>query len=456
LLFAEPVGYALTRTTTQKNGAPMTDTANAETAETADLPAKAKPSTTAETVELSLRAQDIIASITDAPLRQQVEGAVRHCLATISELNRIHLPQDHFEVRDENIDQNDEHLDVAVYILAAISNINRLLAYLFDTFPEPISAQSQDDASAAIDEFDLEFDLIDGPGGGGGLATKKEPARQMTPAEQVADAACAYGGMLKSRLLAFADRLQKALDRGDSWALLGELDDFKHQLAKSVQGILFGILVVFPSNATREEILPLYRSAVADAVALRTAITELSYHIGRFNDSLSDEELAVPLMVGVADHLARFSARPIYRTLRAEDKKAIIDFRRELYQLRRAKGTAEFSMGRLRLAVEGFSKFLESMHAINHREVLVLHDRKVLEEALAAMPQIFEIARANELAARFAFDKILDRVAAVIGRNPDLDQALRAHKEHTTPSPGLSVELPQWHERLQMTLATVG
>ena len=67
----------------------------------------------------------------------------------------------------------------------------------------------------------------------------------------------------------------------------------------------------------------------------RGALTELAYHIGRFNSAIASAQPAqlVPLVVAVADRLARFSGRPAYRTLRAEDKRAVIDFRRSLLTL---------------------------------------------------------------------------------------------------------------------------
>lgn len=406
-------------------------------------------------VMLSPKVQDIIAGIGDSTLRSQIDGTVRYCLAALYELGRIHLPQDHFEVREEESIGTDEHLDVAPYVLAAVAAVNRLLAYLVATFPAPPEA-ADDGGGDGFDDFDLEFDLIDGPTGEGGLASQSDEQKSQTPAEQVADAAHAYGSMLRSRVLAFAKRLEVATAKDDSWAMLGELDDYKHRLAKSVQGALFGILAVFVSDTTREAIYPQYRSAVGEGVALRKAIAELSFQIGRFNESMSDKDLVVPLMVAVADHLARFSALPIYRSLRAEDKRAVIDFRRELYRLRHPKEGESFSMTRLSRGVEGFSKFLESMHAINHREVLVLHDRNVLEQALGELHQAVTLVHTNEAAARFTFDRVVDRVAEVIGRNPDLDMAIRAQRDGQAPDQPLGIELNQWLPLLENTLATVG
>ena len=67
---------------------------------------------------------------------------------------------------------------------------------------------------------------------------------------------------------------------------------------------------MFVTDVRRESILPAYRSAVDEAVVLRAAVAELTYHINRFNLALADAtpEIAVPLVVAVADRLARFLA----------------------------------------------------------------------------------------------------------------------------------------------------
>ncbi len=407
-------------------------------------------------IALSPKLEEVLNGIADSTLRDQVEGTVRFALAALHELGRIHLPQDHFEVREQETIGTDQHLEVAPYVLAAIAAVNRLLAYMVDVFPAPPESDGEDGDDDAFGDFDLEFDLVDGPTGEGGLASQSEEKQAMTPAEQVADAANAYGFMLRSRVLDFAERLEVATAKDDSWALLGELDDYKHRLAKSGQGLLFGILAIFPSAASREEIYPQYRSAVGEGIDLRRAIADLSYQIGRFNDSLSDQDLVVPLIVAVADHLARFSGQPIYRSLRAEDKRAVIDFRRDLYQIRHPKEGETFSMVRLKRAVEGFSKFLESMHAINHREVLVLHDRAILERELAEMHQALTLVHTNEAAARFTLDKVVEKVVEVLGRNPDLDDAIRAHRAGGAGDEELGPELNRWLGLLQGTLATCG
>ena len=380
---------------------------------------------------LSPKVHDILRRIDDLLLRSQVEGAICFALAALNDLQRIHLPQDDFEEHDTASAGSDPHLELAPYVLAAVDSVNQLLDFLSQTFPAPKEAAALGSQDPTDGSFDLQFDLVDGPTGDShGLTAHAATPVAMPIAKQVAEAAHAFGSMLRSRVLIFGDRLTYAVGQTDGWPLLAELDENKHRLTKAVQGLLFGILGIFASDARREEILPEYRSAVSESIQLRSALSDLSFHVGRFNYAIAKATVGetVPLVVALADRLARFSTRPEYRTLRAEDKKAVIDFRLCLFDLRHRRGPHahkdSIPMGVLRPAVEGFSKFLESMQAINHREVLVLHDRQRLHEALE------RLIHASDLPADAAcheLDAIIAALGTVQGRNLELDNARRAY-----------------------------
>ena len=152
--------------------------------------------------------------------------------------------------------------------------------------------------------------------------------------------------------------------------------------------------------------------------------------------------------------MGRFSAKREYRTLRAEDKKAVIDFRGTLYELRHRKDG--LSMTELRRAVEGFSKFLEAMQAINQREVLVIHDRKLLEESLGRLEAVTATMATDIDAASAAMAQLIESLWHVHGRHPDLDEALRDYRDNGGGAGSLAADIQTWMPLLQGTLAVVG
>ena len=407
---------------------------------------------TLEQVLFSPKMREILQSVRDEALREQLGTLAGHCLAALENIKRIHLPQDHFEEGAEIRPPNDRHQEIAPYALGAVISIKDLISYVMNTFPAP----AEEEEPGFGDDFDLEFDLVDGPDGGGGLAQKPSGTERKSPAEELAEASHAFGGMVRTRVVNFGQRLQQAQKQEEVWPLLAELDEYKHRLSKAVQGLLFGVLSVFTDSAKREEILPEYRSAVGEAIALRASLSDLSHHIGRFNEAIAaeDPDLVVPLVVGVADRLGVFCSRPPYRTLRAEDKKAVLDFRRTLHGLRHARDGIRLLP--LRHAVEGFSKFLESMQAINHREVLVLHDRRTLEDCLGEFDAVSASLGGDLMAARQRVIRAIEILTKVRGRNPDLDRLLREATEVPGDLVALTPFIQRWRMAAANTLATVG
>ncbi len=399
------------------------------------------------------KVDEILSGIHDAELCNDVAGVVRHALAALEVLGRVHLPLDHFE-EGAAVKDRDRHLELAPYVLAALAAINQLLTYVAERFPAPPSA----DHTQSDDDFDLEFDLVDGPTGSGvGLSHRQGPAAAAaSPREQAAEALFAFAGMLRSRVIQFGERLSFAVRQNDRWPLLAELDDANHKLTKAVQAVLFGVLGVFAGEVRREEILPAYRSAVHESVGLRAAVADLTYHISRLNAALANAtaEAAVPLVVAISDRLARFSGRPEYRTLRAEDKKAIIEFRSALFGMRnRKEGIATTP---LKTAVEGFAKFLEAMTAINHREVLVVHDRQRLQDCLNKLAHAGQLALQNPESARTPLSTVVGELASVQGRHPGLDEARRQFLNRPLVAREVTSEIERWRDLVGVALSTVG
>ncbi len=399
-------------------------------------------------MELSPRTRQLLDAIGDGELRERVRESVSLSIAALHALGRVHLPQDQFEESQGVRAAGDKHVELAPYALAAVAAVNQLLGQIGTSFAPPVASKPSEQSD---DDFDFEFDLVDGPTGSG-LGLSHAGAAPADPATSAAEAAHTYGDMVRSRVVGFGDRLQYATRQADDWPLLAELDDGLRRLRKAVQGLLYGLLGVFAQDVRREEIWPEYRSAVGEAVDLRRAIAELSYHVGRFNAALAQAsaEQAVPLVVAVADRLGRFAASPAYRALRSDDKKAVIDFRTTLYRLRRSR--EGLLPGPLRLAVEGFSKFLESLSAINYREVLVLHDRAVLGEALETLAGLEEEAMDAPDVARHELRALVERLGVVSGRSPELDEARRQALE-SSPQGTVLGEIERWRDLVGGVLA---
>ena len=377
----------------------------------------ALPGQDPDSILLSPKTTAILESILDPNLRQRIEVATRHCIFALEQMRRIHLPQDHFDVQSSLSDYAQP--DLVPYVLGAVGHMNRLLARIEEHFPAPNHQVEE------MDDFDIAFDLVDDEAGESGISDYAAAPEDSTlsPLERSSDIAHSYGSMLRMRLIDFGRRLEVACRSQDSWRVLAELDDFQHRLSKAVLGILFGLLSDFTKDARREEIYPHYRSAVHEAIELRRAISQLRHDIGRFNDSLADPELAIPTTVAVSERLQQFGASPVYRSLRAEDKRAVSNFRHALHRLRKSPG--EDTLKPLRREMEGFSKFLDAMDAINHREVLQIHDRKCLDSILGSLEVAKEKVGEEPNRSIALFTEAISALRDVVGRDYSLDEKIR-------------------------------
>lgn len=402
---------------------------------------------------LSEAAARLLAAIPDPSARDDARVVVEQALAALEALGRLHLPQDHFEVGGAERPADDKYPELAPYALAALQAINSLLEQVTARFAAPLQPDSE---AFSEDDFDFDFDLVDEPPSERAAAAQQtDVGARSSPREQIAEAAHAYAGMVRGRVLQFAERLRFAMQQRDAWPLLAELDDGQRRLTKAVQGLLFGVLSVFGGEFKREQVYPGYRSLLSQSIALRSAIVELGHHVAKFNAAIAeaDAETAVPLVVGIADRLNRFAEKPEYRTMRAEDKKAVMDFRRELHRLRRSPDG--IPMSQLRPSVEGFSKFLEAMQAINHREVLVLHDRQRLHWALQQLDTMENTHPADAQWLANALQAVVQQLQSVQGRHPDLDVALRDALHRGVQSGQVEQLLPRWRMLLQTALTAV-
>ncbi len=403
--------------------------------------------------ELPLKATAALTSITDLTLRSNVTTVLKECRHIIDFISNLNLPQD--DVNEGGQLDSFAEKRIAEQFLELVKLIQKLTSDLAQKFPHEESSEPAFDEDA----WDLEFDLVDTARDD--EAPKNEPKPTVETAEkQLSDSSWALGSMLDTKLLEFADRLEFALNASDTWVLLEELDDYSHKFLKATLALYFSLLGIF-SNESRGALLPEYTSSVEVAIDLRREVTDLTANVDRFNGAIAKRSGAdcIPYVVALSEHLARFCQRPAYRNLRTQDKREFINFRRDLYTIRHVGG-GSINTNKLRLTVEGFSKFLESLHAINLREVLVLHDKQILQEIqTVTLPNLLKLFQEDEIAAAPSFVAIMEKLSTIYGRDPELDTLINnfradPQKVHTGAA-GFSL-LQEIHRLSRAILGTLG
>lgn len=401
-----------------------------------------------ELPELALRALD---KVSDPLLHDKIVKTLEHCRYIVKFIEKIHLPQDEISDDGRRVDDSVE-LRNAAQFLDLVKLIQNLLAQTNADFPHEETQEAEIDDDA----WDLEFDLVDTDR----PKPNKAEEQQIVPIEkQITDTIWALGSMLSSKLEEFAGRLEFALGVNDPWVLWAELDDYSHKMLKGVLAIYFSILG-FYTDESRVNLLPEYSSSVQISIDLRREIAELTQHIDRFNSAIAKRVGAdcIPYVVALSDRLTRFSQRPAYRNLRTQDKQEFINFKREIFNIRHSSNG--INTNKLRLSVEGFSKFLESLHAINQREVLILHDKHIFQQIQTeSLPNLLRMFQEDDAAFSHGFTPIMKQLATIYGRDPELDKLISAFENDPDKeyrgAEGFSL-LQEIHRLSRSLLATLG
>jgi hypothetical protein len=172
-------------------------------------------------------------------------------------------------------------------------------------------------------------------------------------------------------------------------------------------------------------VAPGFREEVEGAVVVRAAVADLIRLIAA---RLKAVEEAEPEDVQWhAQHIERdldaFGRTGAYKVLRAQDKRVVIEFRREIGRIAARERAAKVE---LTMALRPFSAFVQSLRAVvNQRELLIAHDREVWASCGVKLERADELVAKDPVAAAAAFEEAAKSAMALYGRDQSLDAFLR-------------------------------
>ncbi|MCB9653352.1 MAG: hypothetical protein H6729_04370 [Deltaproteobacteria bacterium] len=220
--------------------------------------------------------------------------------------------------------------------------------------------------------------------------------------------------MLKEDFTRFGARLQNPSILKDKWMLLGELQELHSKCSECLEAVVATVVQAFVDEDITV-LLPRYTDAALRAARLRASVVDLAHDTQRVQDAIEklDRPQAKVFHEYMVQRMDHFVSLPTYRHLRPGDKKEFILFRIFLFNW----GENESSAQILREQIEGFSKFLDVMRAINHRRELVSHDRRYLAAIQTVLQSNLDTSRAKPY------------LEMVYGRSQRLDEMIRLCRE---------------------------
>lgn len=245
-----------------------------------------------------------------------------------------------------------------------------------------VHADAATSASVESEEFDWEF-ASDG-------ASPSEPPH----IPDTAAIAFVAGFALRARLTAL-----QAASPNDRWQVLAGADGIAREIERTLTAVERALGLSTPDDPRSR--------AVIEAVRIRNAYVVFGDAVAASRPPREAEILARLRLAGTA--IVKLVGDPVYPALRVGDRRVIRTFHDRILGWLRA-GAAD-TIGGIRLWRD-IANMVELIMGINKRPELASHDARLLRECIAAIE-----SDQNEGGSPRAMD--------LLGRDPDLDRALR-------------------------------
>lgn len=391
-------------------------------------------------------------------IRTEAVELVKLALEALDELKKIDESLYGLFVASRNAPADPEMAAAKLRLIwdGAFRPLTALIAYcqrIDDEAELTITGEADEDLEfgdfEAPEEKSFELDIgdignlvagLDGAGGGA------RPDSELWSDVKKQVAAIEYG--LKTQLDDGTERREVALAAGQTGQVLGLLDDTTSSVSEGIHALVSAVYAAFVPDAESSTLVPEYLTTLKRALLVRRGIADLAAKLGPLNDALQGTDLGrhADALEGIKAVLKSYVTGDVCRAMRAADRWELVQFDHRL---------DEEPPGLARMTAEGLVKYLESLGAINQREVLVQHDHRVLGEVREALTNARELMEISPRTAHEMLVKACRAALALRGRQTGTDAMLvkLATIDLAASSPSQS---PALLERLEQLLAASG
>ena len=251
-----------------------------------------------------------------------------------------------------------------------------------------------------------------------------------------------YG--LRSQIADARSRLDISIAAGEINQVLALLDDTQSSASEGVHALVSAVYQAFVPNVDPATVVPGYLTSLGRALLVRRGLAQLATTLGPNNDVLQSEETDrhEQVLVTIRDVMLHFVGSVVCRAMRAADRWQMVEFQQQI---------AAEKLPAAKLTSEGLVKYLDSLRSINQREVLLIHDRRALDNMRDALANARELIDISPKTAQEMLDKAHSEAQRLRGRNPATDQLLLHLERYAQRMP-----MPQLLEGLEHVLQQAG
>jgi len=265
---------------------------------------------------------------------------------------------------------------------------------------------------------------------GNGLASLVEDAvlddAARAQLERVLESAAAQ---LFEQVQSFGAKVRDPAVVADRWNLLAEVQASRTRFREHIGTLVFDLVVPF-ADVERSDVVPGFAEEIAGAVAVRAAVADLRRVLEARAAKL--RQASAEDVQWHAQHLEQemdaFGRTAPYRSLRAQDKRRLIEYRHEVRSMAAEPLPAKADV----LDVcQRVLDLVKSLGVVSQRTLLRRHDHEVWARSGVKLEQGEALLSMDKRAAAVALAESAELASGLYGRSEPLDDFLRRARKQS-------------------------
>ena len=215
----------------------------------------------------------------------------------------------------------------------------------------------------------------------------------------------------------------------DRWNLLAEVQASRTRFREHIGTLVFDLVAPF-ADVERSEVVPGLAQEVAAAVSVRAAVADLRRVLDARASKL--RQASAEDVQWHAQHLEQemdaFGRTAPYRSLRAQDKRRLIEYRHEVREMAAQPLPAKADVMEV---CQRVLELVKSLAVVSQRALLRRHDHEVWARSGVKLEQAEALLAIDRRAAAVALAEASELAAGLYGRSEPLDDFLRRARKQS-------------------------
>ena len=215
----------------------------------------------------------------------------------------------------------------------------------------------------------------------------------------------------------------------DRWNLLAEVQASRTRFREHIGTLVFDLVAPF-ADVERSEVVPGLAQEVAAAVSVRAAVADLRRVLDARASKL--RQASAEDVQWHAQHLEQemdaFGRTAPYRSLRAQDKRRLIEYRHEVREMAAQPLPAKADVMEV---CQRVLELVKSLAVVSQRALLRRHDHEVWARSGVKLEQAEALLAIDRRAAAVALAEASELAAGLYGRSEPLDDFLRRSRKQS-------------------------